>query len=315
MRTRSVIALSAGFSALGAILGTAATLALRNDPEAVPRVDLSSVRVVEDPDRASATTLAPETRDQTSVPNRAQAETTSTSFPRTPDADPAGVPSSPPSRDRATRDPSLEGRDFAATRLGIATVPPESPTVTITDPATRPAVVPGLELRRGTVEYRGDEFRLDGRELDLGPDWWMAATAAGGDLDGDGTVGTWRQEMTGVSGREVVVLGEVDDGDIDVFEIDGVSLRPLYSEVAPWSDDWTAARLSDELTRVMATGLTADEAVRIALDAIPGIAIDVQIDINDARPYWEVDVRSVDGAVYDVEMDALTGTIVEIDRS
>ena len=68
------------------------------------------------------------------------------------------------------------------------------------------------------------------------------------------------------------------------------------------------------IDEVLATGITADDAIRLALAQVPGIAIDVEIDINDGRPYWEVDVRSLDGDLYDVEIDAQTGRIIEIDR-
>ena len=319
MKARPAIALAAGFSALGALLGTAATLALRNDPVVVPRVDLSSVRVAGDANSGSTTTLAPVADGAAPTATPWELATIPAASPAVTLPDPTTSPGVTSEResspDMRRRDPGLEDRASVDGLPEIATVPAAAPAVTLPDPTTTPAVVPGLEQRRGIVQYRGDEFRLEGRELDVGPEWWLTTTNAPDDVDGDGRVGTWWQEISGLLGREVTVLGEVDDDDIDVFEIDGVSLRPLYSEIAPWSDGWTASRLSDELTRVMATGLTADEAVRIALEAIPGIAIDVQIDIDGGRPYWEVDIRSTDGARYDVEVDAATGTIIDIDRS
>ncbi|MEY3034748.1 MAG: family unassigned peptidase, partial [Actinomycetota bacterium] len=101
-------------------------------------------------------------------------------------------------------------------------------------------VVPGLQETTGTVSYERDEFRLDGRELDMGPDRWLTSTEATGDLDGNGIVETWWMELSGTVGRSVTVFGDVDDDDIDVYEINGLSVRPLYTEVAPWSDGWNA---------------------------------------------------------------------------
>ena len=176
-------------------------------------------------------------------------------------------------------------------------------------------VVPGLGEITGTLDYSGDEFRIDGRELDMGPDRWLTNTVAAGDLDGDENVESWWLELSGSVGRTLTVLGDVDDDDIDVYEIGGFSVRPLYSEIAPWSDEWNAVDVPAAIDEILATGITADDAVRLALEQVPGVATDVEIDINDGRPYWEVDVRSLDGDLYDIELDALTGRIIEIDQT
>jgi uncharacterized membrane protein YkoI len=175
-------------------------------------------------------------------------------------------------------------------------------------------VVPGLDEIIGVLDLRGDEFRLNGREVDMGPDRWLTNTVASGDLDGNGIVETWWLELSGSIGRQLTILGDVDDDDIDVYEIDGLSVRPLYSEIAPWSDEWNAIDVPAAIDEVLATGISADDAIRLALEQVPGVATDVEIDINDGRPFWEVDVRSLDGDLYDVEIDAVTGRIIEIDR-
>lgn len=175
-------------------------------------------------------------------------------------------------------------------------------------------VVPGLDEITGVLDYRGDEFRLDGRELDMGPDRWLTATTASGDLDGNGTVETWWLELSGSIGRVLTVLGEVDDDDIDAYEIAGLSVRPLYSEIAPWSDEWNATDVSAAIDEVLANGITADDAVRLALEQVPGVAIDVELYTNERQPYWEVEIRSVAGELFDVELDPFTGRIIEIDR-
>lgn len=176
-------------------------------------------------------------------------------------------------------------------------------------------VVPGLHEVTGVLAFRGDDFQLDGRELDMGPDRWLTSTVASGDLDGNGNVESWWLELSGAIGRSVSVLGDVDDDDIDVYEIDGLSVRPLYSEIAPWSDEWNAVDVPAAIEEVLANGISADDAILLALEQVPGVATDVEIDINDGRPFWEVDVRSLDGDLYDIELDALTGRIIEIDRA
>lgn len=196
--------------------------------------------------------------------------------------------------------------------------PVVEPDVTMVPVPTLPAgqgVVPGLTELTGTVQLVGDEFVIDGRELDIGPDRWITTTTAPDDVDGDGAAETWWLEVSGLTGRTVTVLGDVDDDDVDAFEIAGVAVRPVYSDVPPWSDDWVGGGVSAEIEQILATGISADDAVQRALEQVPGVAVDVKIDVNDGRPYWEVDVRSTDGALYDVEIDAVDGSIVEIDRS
>lgn len=196
----------------------------------------------------------------------------------------------------------------------VRDIEPEASLVTVGTTPVGPQIVPGLASLEGTLSIRGDDFVLSGREADFGPEEWLVATNAPADLDADGSIDSWWTELTGVVGRTVTVLGDVDDDDVDVFEIDGVSLRPLYSVVAPWSSDWKGSNIGGGAALKLKEGLTADEASKIALDNVPGVVISARVDVNDAHPYWELDVRSADGSLYDVEIDAVTGKVIEIDR-
>ena len=195
------------------------------------------------------------------------------------------------------------------------TIDPNSGAVPVPQLISGLGVVPGLVEVEGILERDRDEFRLDGRELDMGPDRWLMRTEASGDFDGDGEVSDWWTELMSAVGRTVTVLGDVDDDDIDVFEINGFLFRPVYSEIAPWSDEWNGNDIPDEVREALKEGLSAEEASRLALEQVAGVITDIQIDINDGHPYWEIDVRTPSGEVYDVELDALTGRIVEIDPS
>lgn len=196
----------------------------------------------------------------------------------------------------------------------VSDVAPKASLVTVDTRAVGPQVVPGLAKLEGNLSIRGDDFVISGRELDFGPDEWLASTDAPVDLDADGAVGSWWTELVGLVGRSVTVLGDVDDDDIDVFEINGVGLRPLYSSVAPWSDEWQGSGVDGAAAEKLEKGLSADEASRIALENVPGVVISARVDVNDDHPYWEMDVRSADGSLYDVEIDAVTGQVIEIDR-
>lgn len=170
------------------------------------------------------------------------------------------------------------------------------------------AVVPGLAERSGVLRVVGDEFYLESREADFGPDRWMIATIAARDLDENGATETWWKEVNGLVGRNVTVLGDVDDDDIDVFQINGVTVRP-FDRPAPWSDDW------DEDDRIPATTqISSAQAQQIALEQVPGSIIGVELDADDGVVFWEIEVRSTDGLLYDIEIDANSGRVLEVDR-
>jgi hypothetical protein len=211
------------------------------------------------------------------------------------------------------RDGRVSSGDWSLGDVQTRTIDPNSGAVPVPQLVSGLGVVPGLVEVQGVLERDRDDFRLNGRELDMGPDRWLERTTATGDLDGDGSVTDWWSELMSAVGRSVTVLGDVDDDDIDVFEINGLLLRPVYSEIAPWSDEWNGNDIPDEVREALKEGLSADEAARLALEQVTGVITDIQIDINDGRPYWEIDVRTPSGEIYDVELDALTGRIIEID--
>lgn len=169
-------------------------------------------------------------------------------------------------------------------------------------------VVPGLTEQTGVLKIIGDDFYFENREVDFGPDRWMNATTATGDLDGDGRVESWWDEVNGVVGRSVTVLGDVDDDDIDVFQINGLTVRP-FDRPAPWSDDW-----KDDDKLPASTTISVDQAIQIALQQVPGSVLAVELDADDGVVYWDIEVRSTSGPLYDLEIDATTGRVIDVDR-
>jgi uncharacterized membrane protein YkoI len=58
------------------------------------------------------------------------------------------------------------------------------------------------------------------------------------------------------------------------------------------------------------TGITAEEAIRIARDA--GVARVQEVDCDDNR--WEVEGRDAQGRKIEVEVHARDGRVIEVDR-
>ena len=93
---------------------------------------------------------------------------------------------------------------------------------------------PGRTTLSGTLAKDGDRYLVDGRDLDVGPAWYVAAASAEGDYDGDGAVGTVAAELDGLVGTTVVLEGEIDRcGAFAVFTIDGQPYRSAGRP--PWA--------------------------------------------------------------------------------
>ena len=120
------------------------------------------------------------------------------------------------------------------------------------------------------------------------------------DFDGDGTLAPVRQELEGLLGQEVVVLGRLDDDDdIEVYEIQGLTFRDSAGP-APWQGDGPG----DALTR--------DEAVQAALEAVgEGSRLDSVDREDDDGAAWEVEVYDADGREQRVLLDA-SGAVLDI---
>jgi len=61
-------------------------------------------------------------------------------------------------------------------------------------------------------------------------------------------------------------------------------------------------------------GVTAERAQEIALGVVPGRVTEIELDDEDGRTVWEIDVAGEDGWEYDIDVDATTGEVVKQER-
>lgn len=146
-----------------------------------------------------------------------------------------------------------------------------------------------------------DDFEVAGVDLDLGPESWLLSAGPVADFDGDGTLRPVLEELEGLVGTEVTVLGRLDDdGDeLEVYVIQDLELRST-SGPAPWE------------TGDQGTSLDRDAVVEAALDAV---GADSRLDSvdreDDGGAAWEVEVIDAEGREQRV-LVAADGTVLDI---
>jgi hypothetical protein len=98
-----------------------------------------------------------------------------------------------------------------------------------------------LTVLTGTLVRCGDEYCVRGVEVDFGPPWYLAATEAPTDYDGDGRVETLTVEIKGLVEIGVTLTVEYGRyGDANAFAIEGVFFRdeigpPPWAGRSPWA--------------------------------------------------------------------------------
>ena len=71
------------------------------------------------------------------------------------------------------------------------------------------------------------------------------------------------------------------------------------------------AKDSDENDAMSAKSakVTLIQAVKVALEHIPGIAANAEFSTDEGQPLWEIEVITADNKVYDVEVNSLSGVV------
>jgi len=199
----------------------------------------------------------------------------------------------------------LVGVALAAAGAGFALGDAQSPTgravdeVQLTeDSDASQATGTGLVELQGTVvpdQDDIDEFAINGIDLDLGPDRWVATAPAFDDYDRDGTSEPLLDELEGLLGNEATVLARVDDegDDATVYVINGRTYREVGGPIP-----WRTGAADEDTIRAAAAAVIGANARVIDLEAIDGDTV-----------AWEAEVIDIEGREHTVVLDA-AGTVL-----
>jgi uncharacterized membrane protein YkoI len=73
-----------------------------------------------------------------------------------------------------------------------------------------------------------------------------------------------------------------------------------------WADDkGNVADLAKEAK------VTIDQAIKTALDKVPGTPVEAELEKKHGKTVWEVEVLGADGKVTEVHIDAADGTVID----
>ncbi|HLS35962.1 MAG TPA: PepSY domain-containing protein [Bacillota bacterium] len=59
--------------------------------------------------------------------------------------------------------------------------------------------------------------------------------------------------------------------------------------------------------------LQIEDAIQIARRQVPGEVVSAELERRKGRVYYEVDIVSTEGPVYEVKVDAMTGEVLEVE--
>ncbi len=74
----------------------------------------------------------------------------------------------------------------------------------------------------GTLSYNGDSYYVDGQKVSFGPEWFLENMTAKSDYDRDGKYETMKEELNGLEGSEVTIMGIMKNDTVNAFYINGI---------------------------------------------------------------------------------------------
>ncbi len=79
-----------------------------------------------------------------------------------------------------------------------------------------------------------------------------------------------------------------------------------------WSDKKKDGE-GDIATLAKDAKVTIDQAVKTALEKVPGTAVEAELEKKHDKTVWEVEVLGADGKVSEVHIDAATGAVIDVE--
>ncbi|HET8721172.1 MAG TPA: PepSY domain-containing protein [Nitrospira sp.] len=74
-----------------------------------------------------------------------------------------------------------------------------------------------------------------------------------------------------------------------------------------WSDD-KEGKVAD---LVKDAKVTAEQAIKTAMDKVPGTVVEAELEKKHGKTVWEVEILGADGHVTEVHIDAADGTVID----
>lgn len=60
--------------------------------------------------------------------------------------------------------------------------------------------------------------------------------------------------------------------------------------------------------------VSMEQATTIALGQVQGTLLEAEVESEDGTVIWEIEIRDADGTIYEVELDANTGIVLEVEE-
>ena len=76
---------------------------------------------------------------------------------------------------------------------------------------------------------------------------------------------------------------------------------------------WSDGKEGKIVDLVKDAKVTIDQAIKTALEKVPGTAVEAELEKKHDKTVWEVEVVGADGKTSEVHVDAATGTVIDVE--
>lgn len=92
-----------------------------------------------------------------------------------------------------------------------------------------------------------------------------------------------------------------------------VMIMPIVISVALAVGTVWADSTKDKLQMSQNAKITIDQAIKSATERVPGKVIEAELEKKHDRTVWEVEVVSADNKIAEVHVDAMSGSIIDVE--